>query len=209
MAAQLKFYGGNGSSWVDIDTGGSGIGFFGAAGFGTSVAVGAWQENTYITNGDGSVQGPEITNIQWVHANSGSIDGGAPIALSGIPNSQGINIRFTYDSAVRVQNAKLYVYDRNNINRNASGVTTKIAEFIHPALVAGTPWGSGSTLWQTVNGSGSVFTMINVSPGISGLAPQGATTTAVRHDWYVGITASPDSIGAKTAYGLFFSLEYL
>ena len=37
----------------------------------------------------------------------------------------------------------------------------------------------------------------------------GGSGVDVRHTWYVGISATPLSIGSKTQYGLFVSLEYL
>ena len=37
----------------------------------------------------------------------------------------------------------------------------------------------------------------------------GVTGLAKRHTWFVGISASPLSIGSKTQYGLYVSLEYL
>jgi len=50
---------------------------------------------------------------------------------------------------------------------------------------------------------------LSSSPGTSGLRPSGANTLDARHDWYVAISASPDSIGSKTLYGLYISLEFL
>ena len=52
------------------------------------------------------------------------------------------------------------------------------------------------------------------SPGISGFyAGVGVTSISTkrtkRHDWYAAISASPDSIGNKTQYGMFFALEYI
>jgi hypothetical protein len=41
------------------------------------------------------------------------------------------------------------------------------------------------------------------------ISQSGESCRATRHDWYVGISASPDSIGSKTDFGLYFSLEYL
>jgi len=41
------------------------------------------------------------------------------------------------------------------------------------------------------------------------LSNEGAAHEALRHDWYVALSASPDSIGSKTQYGLYFTLEYL
>jgi len=45
--------------------------------------------------------------------------------------------------------------------------------------------------------------------GVNYVYKQGALHQAERHDWYVALSASPDSIGSKTQYGLYFTLEYL
>jgi len=50
------------------------------------------------------------------------------------------------------------------------------------------------------------------SPGPSGhYAGNGTANTGqyTQHDWYLAISASPDSIGSKTQYGLYVELEYL
>ena len=41
------------------------------------------------------------------------------------------------------------------------------------------------------------------------LTKEGAAHRATRHDWYLALSASPQSIGSKTDYGLNFTLEYL
>lgn len=41
------------------------------------------------------------------------------------------------------------------------------------------------------------------------IAQSGEACRSLRHDWYVGLSASPDSIGSKTDFGLYFTLEYL
>ena len=37
----------------------------------------------------------------------------------------------------------------------------------------------------------------------------GSAHTSARHDWYAALSASPHSIGSKTQYGLYFTVEYL
>lgn len=191
--------------------GGSGIGFYGA-GFGSSVEVGEYQETTFITNSNGTAQGPQINNITWTHANSGEINGaGLSKVLTAIPNYLAtLNIRFTHGSAVRTQNAKLRIYDRSNINNAPSGVTCKVAELIHPDTVQNNN-GSGDTSWATPQGSSVVMSFAD-SPGLSGEYAgngTGSTVNSTRHDFYAAISASPDSIGSKTQFGLYFELEYL
>lgn len=200
----VKFYAGS-TSLVDVES--SGFGFFGSA-FGTSVQVGAYQDKTFVTNGSGTVRGPECWNTKWTHANSGSVAGGASLALTHIPNYQAtFEIRATFDTAVTIPNAEVRVYDRVNANNAPSGVTCWAAELIHTSTIAGAG-GSGDSSWQPMSGSGSVLTLVS-SPGESGLRPNGASTSDDFHSWYVTMSASPDSVGSKTQFGLYFSMEYL
>lgn len=202
MAESIDFYSNN------IAIGASGIGFFGSSGFGSSVAVGEYQSSTYITNSNGTVQGAEINNVKYVHPNSG-LSGASTLALRNIPNYKAtLNVRFNADSAVKTQNAQIRIYDRSNVNNNASGVTTKVAEIVHPSTSEAGLLGSGSTAWSTLNGSGVTLSLA-ASPGTSGLSPSGSNTQDTRHDWYLALSASPDSIGSKTQYGLWIQLEYL
>lgn len=193
------------------DIGSSGVGFFGNAGFGSSVSVGAYQDSTYITNSNGTIAGALLNNIKYSHPSSGIVNGiGSPsgLNLQAITNSQAsLNVRFSHTSAVATQNVKLRIYDRANINNAASGVTTKVAEIIHPTTTNALD-GSGSSSWQTPAGSGTVMDLVS-SPGMSGLRPNGSGTTADRHDWYLALSASPDSIGSKTQYAMWVELEYL
>jgi hypothetical protein len=202
------------------DLGGSGLGFYGPGNFGTSVQVGAFQDNTYITDSTGAINGPQANNIKYVHPNSGQLPTNVILGLTDIPNSQAtLQIRFSHTSPVRVQNATVRIYDRNNINNPAVGVTTKVAQLIHPwtSSQPSGPLGSGDTHWWSPGGSGGTYNgrdydgpvALAPSPGTSGWSPNGANTTDMIHDWYLAIAASPDSIGSKLNFGLYTSLEYL
>ncbi len=204
--ATISFYSGETFSIDNLS--GSGLGFYGG-GFGQSVEVGSYQDTTFITNGAGTSQGPQVDNIKWLNTASGIINGASSgVPLTSIPNYlASLNVRFTHTSAVRTQNVKLRIYDRSNINNQASGVTCKVAELIHPDLVQNNN-GSGSTTWQTPTGSSVIMSLV-ASPGMSGLRPNGASTSADQHDWYLAISASPDSIGSKTQFAAYVELEYL
>ena len=186
---------------------GSGLGFFGAA-FGTSVEVAAYNTTTWITDGNGTIQGPQADNCRWTHPSSGSLNEAATQKLRDMPNHlTSLNIRFTHTSAIKTQNSKLRIYDRSNINNNPSGVTCKVAEIIHPSTTQAGELGSGDTSWLTPVGSAVIMDLV-ASPGMSGLRPNGANTTDTRHDYFVNISPSPDSIGSKL-FGLYVELEYL
>lgn len=207
--AAINFYIFTAGDW-NIDASGSGLGFYGATGFGASVPVGQWQGTTYVTDGNGTIQGPMANNVKWIHANSGQLTGSVDLPLQYIPNYQStLNIRFTHGSAVQAQNVIMRIYDRNNINVAASGVTTKTAEIVHPS-VSQAVLGSGDASWRTPGGSG-VTQALHQSPGTSGnyAGAGNSVYESVRHDWYVALSASPNSIGSKTSYSLYVALEYL
>ncbi len=206
MATITFFSGTNGIQNLN----GSGLGFY-AAGFGNSVAVGAYQDSTFITNSNGTTQGPQVNNNKFTATNSGAINGLTMVNVLRIPNSLAtLNVRFEHTSLVQTQNAKFRIYDRSNINNAASGVTTKVVQVINTDDTQTTN-GSGDTAWVTPQGS-AIMISLAPSPGMSGFyAGNGtnSTRTDKRHDWFLSTSASPDSIGSKTLYGGYVSLEYL
>jgi hypothetical protein len=202
MSVSISFYGLSGGAAVSLST--SGLGFYGSGGFGASVAVASYQDSTFITDSAGAVSGAEVTNIKYISSGSGQVGGtgGETVALSGIPiESATLNIHLqSTAAAVQVRNVVLYIYDRIDTDNPASGVTSHGFEIL--------PGGSGDTVWTTgLAGSGQTLPLTD-SPGESGVNAGGAIA-ASGHDWYVGLSASPDSIGSKTSYGLFISMEYL
>lgn len=193
---------------------GSGLGFFGSGGFGNSVAVGSYQDTTFITDGNGVAQGPQGNNVKWVHPNSGQVGGSTNVLLTSLPNYQTtLNVRFNHTSAVRTQNARLYIYDRTSLSNAPTGVTCAVSHVVHPNPTQGAG-GSGLSTWEFPTGSSYVNASVlsngaTWSPGTSGLSPNGANTSDLNHDWYFAISASPNSVGSKTLFGLWFQTEYL
>lgn len=213
--AQINFIGLGGSAFSISPLNNSGLGFFGVGGFGQSVNVGAYQGSTFICDGNGISQGPQVNNVTWVHPNSGQINNGTVLNLQSIPNFQGtMQIQFLNTTAVRLQQSQLFIYDRTSTSNLASGVTTAVANLIHPNPIQG-PGGSGSISWEFPNGSSYMTLSVYetngnpYSPGLSGLSPNGGSTVSTEHDYYIAISASPNSIGAKTLYSLLFSSEFL
>ena len=222
--------------------GGSGLGFYGG-GHGISVPVGGYQDTTFVTNDDGTTKAVECKNIKYVSSDQGIAGAGTAEAISGIPNFQApLNIRFTHDSAVSVQNCKLRIFDREAISNHAEEVTTQVYELRHPHPVAGldgtdrgtlTLRGSTDHTWTQYTKESDTSTpsdlSLTTSPGMSGLNTDpgdplletasdayknyeykdGTAHQSTRHDWYLALSASPDTIGSKTKYGLYFTLEYI
>jgi hypothetical protein len=141
-------------------------------------------------------------------------------------------------TAVSVRNCKLSIYDRVNINNHASGVTTYVYEARHPLPTDGTQYAlahvSSRTdpshhTWFEFSQGNPIDMLLTDSPGISGFNTQGGNVSHLaglsvsqqanfnlgsnhessRHDWYIAISSSPDSIGSKQDYALYFEAEYL
>ena len=147
---------------------GSGLGFFGET-TGSSVQIGAFQDSTHVSNGDGSSTPDQANNIKFVGSTfpSGQCTVNAAgtafnVGLSGVKSrSATFGIRFGHDTAVKVQNCQLRIFDRANINFPASGVNTRVAEIVnfgdgqatrnHAAQggggIASTAVGSGDAFW--------------------------------------------------------------
>jgi hypothetical protein len=209
---------------------GSGLGFYGA-GYGVSVPIAGRQDTTWLTNSDGtSSERIQLNNTKYVSSNTVSINGATAVNLDRLPNDKcPLNIRFEHDSAVRVQNCKLRIFDRNNINNQASGVVTYVYEARHPSSNQAVSNLSQRAIddansWYEFDPIEAMTDMpLTPSPGISGvntnstdtdpvlgyLSQQGVSHASVRHDWYGAISAEPDSIGSKINYALYVSCEYL
>jgi hypothetical protein len=208
VAAAIGFFSGDGVT----DLGASGVGFYGAT-FGSSVQVGSYQDTTFITNSNGTINGGQLTNNKYVGTTSGvQINGGSTIDFSAFPTISGtLNVRFTFDSAVKTQNGELRIFDRLDPNADPSGVTCQVNQIVNGFSGVNQSTGAADAAndgWFDLAGSGTTLTLLS-SPGTSGLSPSGVDTTDTRHDWYFTLSASPDSIGSKTSFGAYVSLEYL
>jgi hypothetical protein len=209
--ATVEFYAGQGTPYQIV--GGSGLGYYGGAGFASSVVTGEYADTVFITNSAGSDEGPQANNFKYIVSEnpgvgSGIINGTPQLALTYLPNSQAtLNCRFTHTSAILTQNAEVRIYDRTSINNGPSGVTCQAAEIIH-VVPSQTSGGSGDLDWISPAGSSVILDLVD-SPGTSGEAINGTSTQDTQHDHYIVLSISPDSVGSKTLVGLYYSTEYL
>ena len=213
---------------------GSGLGLFGA-GYGISVPVSQYQDSTWVTNANGTASDQyQLNNTKYTSISGVSFNGGAEMPTRNVPNYYApLKISFQHSSAVRVQNCKLRIFDRNDIGQMASGVVTQVYEVRHPngsTSASGLAHrGIGNHGWVEFDPTEQMFDMIlTSSPGLSGLntvagevvpatesaftswsTQLGAAHQSTQHDWYLMLSASPDSIGSKTNYAAYFTCEYL
>jgi hypothetical protein len=216
MAAAIAFLAGKNGTLVTLPAG-SGLGFYGTV-FGASVQVAYYQDTTFITSANGTVNGGTTNNLKCDRTALGQDDviwNGSVVPamdiLTKVPNLSGtLNVRFTYDDPVQTQQGKVWIYDRSTKTQGASGVTCYAAQIVNPSGAPGDMVGSGDANWVLASsgaGSGASVTLWN-SPGVSGGMYNVPNQSGVQHDWYLGMSASPNSIGSKEAFGIYVELEY-
>lgn len=196
MATTISWAGGDGANAIlpansgDNDT----LGSFGA-GFGFSIRVGEYNNTNYVTNDNGTTNYGQCPNLRYANV-SGAYVASEVVAteLLQVDNSEAtLRIRLNTDTSVATQNASFRAFDRSNINNNPSGVVVYAAEINKPGVLRG----SGDSHWLQVYGSGSTLSLDNQ-----------AFVTGV-HDWFIGITVSPTSIGQKTNLAYYFETEFI
>jgi hypothetical protein len=187
---------------------GSGLGFFGAGGFGTAVNIGEYQSATYITNAAGTDEGPEIINNQYLTASSVKADLSAEstgVALPYLPNRMAVlNIRFT-GAAATIGNVTITACERYDNTVVPVGVTVKAAEIANTSTIYSNSSAYSDSTWTNIYGSTTLS--LQDSPGPSGTGV-GTLLSATRHDWYVALSISPTSGGNKTL-ALYTEVEYI
>lgn len=189
----------------EINDASGGLAFFDAAGFGSSIAVGDWAKTIFISNSSGSVEGARCDCAVPTGTGTASI-GGVSYNLRNIPNYLAtLRIRVHSDTLINIQNSKIFVYNGTDESVAPTGVTTKVAEIIHPSTTADSS-GTGSLSWVTLGASGSALTLVD-NPGENS-ALVGTSTQATDHDHFLCISQSPDAVGSKSSR-LKYVTEYL
>lgn len=198
MATTIQWFGGAGSPEIQPAASGglNTVGFFGAS-FGFSIRVSEFNNTTFRTNANGTTDGAQLPNLRFANI-SGTFVGPDIVAKELLDVEQSettLKITLTTDNPIKTQNTNFRAFDRISINNDPSGVTIRAAEMRKSSP---TVRGSGNINWLVVAGSGSVLGMFDQT-----------TAASTTHDWYVGLTASPNSIGEKTDIGFYFETEFL
>lgn len=226
----FKFYAGSSLSGSEANVinhaAGSGLGLFSSST--GSVGLAAYQDVTSVTDASGNNIARPCNNIKYISASSGKLSSdGVTYNLTGIPNNLAtFQVRFAQDSGgsnIKTQNAKIYPYDRVSPTSWPSSVIVQLVELQHTGVnTTGAPTYSGTSgvswkkfyydtdavaggyVYGTPSSSGLV---LYPSPGPSGSHASGTNSTGLYHDWFIGLSASPNTIGSKN-FGLWMELEY-
>jgi hypothetical protein len=158
---------------------------FAGSTFDSAITVGSYNDSTHVESSGGAddSSGNSPHNSKYLTSSTVSIDGGASESLSGVANgSCPIHINFSHGSAVAVTGHSFYAYDGTTTTNAPTGVTFYAAE-------------QGDASWTNAEGSGSAVSVTD-------------SASATSHDFYLLVSASPSSVGEKTAFKLRSELTY-
>ncbi len=165
--------------------------FAGAGGFDSKVTVGEYNDTTHVKSSgaanDSSGNTPNnnkfISQAGGTGGDSQADWGDGTEDLDQITDAEcALLINFADASSVAITDAIFYAYDGSTTTAAPTGVTFVAAE-------------QGDTNFTGAEGSGSALA----------LADQAAATS---HDYYIVPSASPDSVGLKSAFALRIELTY-
>lgn len=165
--------------------------FAGAGGFDSKITVGEYNDTTHVSSSVGAndSSGNTPNNNKFISQSGGT--GGDSQAdwgdgtedLDQILDAEcALKINFSDASSVTTESAIFYFYDGSTTTNGPTGVTAVAAE-------------SGDTNWTAAEGSGSALS----------LTDQSASTS---HDFYIAVSASPDSVGLKDSFAGRIELTY-
>lgn len=158
---------------------------FAAASFGTPVLVGSYQDSTHVESSVGAddSSGNSPHNTKYLTSSTLSLNGGASSNVVDLTTSNcPLKINFSHTSSVTTSGAVFYAYDGSTPSAVPTGVTFQAFE-------------QGDSSWTNAEGSAAAVTLND-------------NTTATSHDFFLGISASPESVGTKTAFKLRIELTY-
>ena len=161
------------------------------------IMVGQFQDGTHLGNGDpGADQcgANHANNVKYVDGTHFILNGGASEILNDtnlLADECTMRIHFNHTSAVVVSGVSFYCFDGVTPTNPATGMDVYAFE-----------QGQGNTAWTLLNdASGAV--------GGSGDALALAdSASATDHYWYLALSASPESVGGKSAFDFYVSLAY-
>jgi hypothetical protein len=163
--------------------------------FGTNVVVGSYNDGTHASdNADAHLAacttGTHMHNTKFVDATHLSLDGAASALNTTLTTAQA-PLKFTFDTS----------------DLGGASVVTNSAKFYAYSTADGTPV-SGITV-QAVEATTATW----VSVGTTGAAAAGLSlgdqTTATSHNFFLAVSVTPTSTGAKTTNTLKLSLTYV
>jgi hypothetical protein len=192
-------------SYVTISATGNRIGFNGAT-FGSSIGVGEFQDSTHVTDDTMSTDfcpsaSGHLNNCKYVSPTEINLNSAGTATLTGTVTTGTqctIKIWFEEDTSdTSVSNVRFYAYDGTTPTSDPTGVSTTSFEW--------TPSGINT---DSINGSGDAWDAANGTNNSANKLIMDSQPTSSGHEFWLGLSASPDSTGLKTSFVYRVELDY-
>ncbi len=185
------------------------VGFFGAGGpegIPFAVIVSRYQDATFITNTSGFNLGRdpyglpgsgELINHKFVDTSTANVSGTGEVSLINVTRPSGtLLVRFLASGTteVRTQNAILYT-----VVLNASSGVDDVTSVVAGLKVQGYEPEVDST-WTQTAGAGAIDNRLLILDH---------DVAELQHDFFVGLSASPENVGERNDFGFFMVIEFL
>lgn len=191
----FESYVGAGPAWAD--NGANNVVFSGSlTDLAVPITVAEWQAGTHVGNGTpGTDQcgANHANNVQYIDGTNMSVNGAASETINDTnltADECTMRLHFNHTAAVAVSNALFFAFD-GSVDANPA-VELDIMVFEQ---------GESNTSWTELN---------NDSGGVGGSGDGvalAASASATDHYWYLALSISPETVGAKNA-AVKFSLTY-
>jgi len=154
--------------------------------FGHPIQVGSYNDGTHVRSSagvdDSASNSPH--NTKYLTSTTMSLDGGSSANLSTLTTANSpLKITVSESVNITVTDIKMYAYDGTTTTNAPSGMNVYLAE-------------QGDSSWTQAHGSGNALELGDHS------------TAATSHDFYVAISASPTSVGVKSANKIRIEFTY-
>ena len=189
------FYGAT-QAWTDVAA--NNLAFAGSGGFDDTVEIATYQDQTHVVSG---TPGSDVcttnhcNNVKWITTSTMSVNGGGAEDITDVNLAEAectARWHFNHTSAIAMQNMTLFAYD-GSVEANEA-VEVHIMAFER---------GVSATAWTVLNDDSG-----NIGGSAYTMALGAKATPATDHYFYLALSWSPETAGAKTAQRLKIQGEY-
>jgi hypothetical protein len=158
---------------------------FAGATFDSAITVGEYNDSTHVETNTATNKssGNSPHNTKYLTSSTVSLNGAASANVSTISTANcPLKINFAHSTAVAVSGHTIYAYNGTTTTTGPTDVTFYIAE-------------QGAANWTAASGSASALAVTN-------------SASSTSHDFFFLVSASPTSVGEKTAFAIRSELTY-
>jgi hypothetical protein len=170
-----------------------------------AITVANWNDGTHDGTDDPGTDNcgaNHANNVKWISSSEFDTGGGTETIndTNLVATECTLRIHFNHSTAVAITNARFYCYDGSTVTTQATGVDVVCFES-----------GRTETAWTVINDDTVAGALTNGSIGGDNSGERKSladSASATDHYWILAVSASPESVGDKTAFDFGCALTY-